>query len=515
MSTTSTLKFFRIRSRSGILKIQRLETPSKISGIGARLVHISPDQKWLAIVGTDDNIRLCRIVEEQAAKSRPRLLSEMVHLRRLPRDPLKSKYQYGTHGTYNRSVTHLAFSANSRILAVGDLAGFLDTWVLEGHEDVTQKPKVAEAGQKNETSVKSDDEDSDEESDEEHHPNVILGQHWIRNPSAVLLIRLPASPLVLSFRPSSMQLPAALTNGGVGVHATRQTPHPHSHDLPVGEDRLCVLTAENQVYEFNVLSGKLSDWSRQNPASTFPREFRDVRDRGMGMIWDVRHENQRIWIYGATWLWMFDLSRNLPPSDDPHSTILVATGRDETKQLKRKRQKISDDDEVTPRSKHDTGAGSKISKSKLELGVAPEMSKIKGEDNSKRQVISLASTQLHSSDEEDDEDRDIVLANEDYSVATDSGRNIESQDEVNADSETQLTKQNGMGKPHYWHTYKYRPILGIVPIGGDLDDDDSAEADGDDADATPMSGLEVALVERPLWDVDLPPQYHGNQEWSL
>jgi U3 small nucleolar RNA-associated protein 4 len=48
----------------------------------------------------------------------------------------------------------------------------------------------------------------------------------------------------------------------------------------------------------------------------------------------------------------------------------------------------------------------------------------------------------------------------------------------------------------WWHTYKYRPIMGIVPIGSE------------------RAELEVVLVERPTWDMDLPPRYYGDQDWE-
>jgi U3 small nucleolar RNA-associated protein 4 len=48
---------------------------------------------------------------------------------------------------------------------------------------------------------------------------------------------------------------------------------------------------------------------------------------------------------------------------------------------------------------------------------------------------------------------------------------------------------------YWWHTYKYRPIMGVVPIDGD-------------------AGLEVVLVERPMWEMELPPRYFGDQDWE-
>jgi U3 small nucleolar RNA-associated protein 4 len=60
---------------------------------------------------------------------------------------------------------------------------------------------------------------------------------------------------------------------------------------------------------------------------------------------------------------------------------------------------------------------------------------------------------------------------------------------------------DGANGPRWWHTYKYRPIMGCVVIG---------EASNDNGG----SGLEVALVERPIWEADLPPRYYGDQEWE-
>jgi U3 small nucleolar RNA-associated protein 4 len=54
--------------------------------------------------------------------------------------------------------------------------------------------------------------------------------------------------------------------------------------------------------------------------------------------------------------------------------------------------------------------------------------------------------------------------------------------------------KNGTGdvRRAWWVTHKYRPILGVVPLG-----------DG-----------EVALVERPTWDVEMPDRYFAGDEWE-
>lgn len=521
ISTMAELKLFHLRFKSGSLKVQKLEAPIELTRTGARSLHISPDLRWLAIVRAENSIQLHRITKSEDIKKGPNILPKVVSLKLLPRDPVKANYRHGSLGNYDRSIGHLAFSADSRILAVGDLSGFLDTWVLEGHEDLTQGvdrqiksvPPIAS----------SDDEDSDADSDEEEHATVILGQHWIRNPFASLLIKLPAAPLILSFRPSATRLTPDLTNGSVGVHPTRHTPHPHSHDLPNGEDRLFVITAENQMYEFNVLSGKISDWSRRNPTSSLPREFRHLRDRAMGCVWDVRGQNERIWIYGVAWLWMFDLGRDLPALDEQDSKALTTNGENGTRQLKRRREQNSEDDVSSERSRHDTGAGSKVPSSEIRLGIGTKVRRIKGGEGDKGHLVRLDREESLGSE---DEESDYALANENDMALISLRRSTqvdgrgEGVDDIGADgdplaeNETRLTRRKEQERLSHWHTYKYRPILGIVPLGGEMDDDEaSAEGEGDVEDEW-LRGLEVALVERPLWDLDLPPQFHGNQEWD-
>lgn len=515
VSNVAELKFFQLRSKPGSIKVQKLEAPLDMNGAGARMIQISPDNKWLATVKTDNSTELHRMIKTDDPRKFIRFIPQTVHLQRLTRDPEKIKSHHGTLGNYNRCVSRLAFSADSRILALADNSGFLDTWVLEGHEDLTQEeiqnPKSIPK------SASSDDEDNDEDSDDQGHHNVILGQHWIRNPTTSLLIKLPAAPLILSFRPSSTSSNPLMTESNPGVHSTRHTPNPHSHDLPNGEDRLLVLTAENQMYEFNVLSGKLSDWSRRNPPSILPQVFRDLKDRAMEAIWDVYGQNERIWIYGVSWLWMFDLSRDLPQIDIQESKDLVTNDVNGTKQLKRKREHGLQDDASAAQSRRDTGAGSKMATSELSLGIGRKIRKINGDGSEEAKLITLGQDQEVVSASEDE--NDYILAEEDDLALRLLPRNDQSGDSdvdddtdidaaASGDDDDRMMKPVGHERPSHWHTFKYRPIFGIVPLEGEPDDD----AGGDVEDRP--AGLEVALVERPLWDLDLPPQYYGNQEWD-
>ena len=521
VSTAVQVKLFRLSPKVGTYKTQKLEAPSELIKHGAKLIQFSPDMRWLVAIRPDDSIQLYRINDTKTPKKAPRILTRAVNLKRLDRDFTMRKTQLESLGDYNRRIIRLAFSADSRIFVVADISGYLDTWVLEGHEDLSQQEETEESGVK---ASNSSDESSDDGSDEEKHPAVVFGQHWIRNPSASLIIRLPAAPLILTFRPSSCQSKAALTNGNVGIHPTRHTPHPHSHDLPNGEDRLFVLTAENQMYEFNILSGKISDWSRRNPSSNLPREFRDLRDRAMGAVWDVQRQNERVWLYGVNWLWMFDLSRDLPSLDENPTEPPTVNGGSGNTQLKRK-WKNSHDEVHSARPRHDTGAGGKVRNSEIGLGlnVAMKVRKIKGPEAADGQLLSFDQEQSPASDEEagysltrgstlvkyrrsgrqqdeEDEDEDDEADHENL---------LNSNGNAPANNDTRITKRSTKDRPSHWHTFKYRPILGIVPLGDETEDEKE-----DGAGEGVSRGIEVALVERPLWDLDLPPQYYGNQEWN-
>ncbi len=57
-------------------------------------------------------------------------------------------------------------------------------------------------------------------------------------------------------------------------------------------------------------------------------------------------------------------------------------------------------------------------------------------------------------------------------------------------------EEGSEARPHDWHTFKYRPIMGVVLVGA-----------GNEV------GPEVAVVERPVWELGLPGRWEGEQEW--
>ena len=523
-STMSEVKLFRLRYKmDNAPRVQKIEVPHSIARSGARMLQFSPDGRWLMIITANNLVKISRITDRHDEKKALQVLPNPVELRRLPRESAKIQFQHGSHGSYSRLICRIAFSADSRILVTGDLSGYLDTWVLKGYEDLTQQHDAAANGV--DSSASSDEEDGDENL----NPIIIFGQHWIRNPKALLIPKLAAAPLVLSFRPSSKPPAVQITNGINAVHPARHTPHPHSHDLPNGEDRLFTLTSEHQMYEIEVLSGRLSDWSRRNPTSSLPEDFKNIRDRAMGLVWNVSTDKERLWLYGSSWLWMFDLSKDFLHPGELQNGSQKQAEEDKfaviiNRKNKRKRNQEADSvqNRVGEPGKWDTGAGSKFSNEEQGMGIGGKFRRTDGPDPDSSRWISL--DREYSPGSEDDDDnyvRGSALlgfrkeTGESGQLSNGVAELAESRrSRANTNGEIQVIKNKSNASVPYWSTYKYRPILGIVPLGGDIqDEDEDREANGTHDALT--KGLEVALVERPLWDLDLPPVYYGDQEWDI
>ncbi len=523
VSTISEVKVFRLRQRKAentdALRVSKVDVPQKLVNSGAKLVTFSPDAHWLVVVDIQNHIRLFRIFNTPTPKEGIRLLPKPIELKSLHRESVKQTLQHGSLGNYARTITRLAFSEDSRILVAGDLSGYLDSWVLEGHEDLTQDlDNIADDAK---SSASSDDGSEDDEA----KPLVVLGQHWIRNPAATLLPKLPSAPLILSFRPSPPSSKPPIINGNTSVHPTRHNPHPHWHDLPSGEDRLLALTSEHHLYEFHILKGSLSDWSRRNPTQTLPTEFRDVRDRAMGCIWHISEDRQRIWLYGSAWLWMFDLAKDFQSAKDTDNARPKLDNRTANQvALKRKLDNDADADEDTSPRKRGTGAGGRVRDSELGTGIGRKMRRTVGPNASDSRWTSLDALISPNTDDDDDDDSPgdwsalttlrrgpggdmtSVAANGDAIADAVNGTVVDSH------GTAVVRKAEADARPGWYSTYKYRPILGIVPIGTTAITEDA----GRDASEgmSDFAGIEVALVERPMWDVDLPPRYVGDQEWD-
>ncbi|KAL8984768.1 MAG: hypothetical protein Q9177_004613 [Variospora cf. flavescens] len=549
VSTLSDIKMFRLRERlDTTMSLRKIDLPDELAKVGAKAIQVSPDGKWMSLTTNNNKIQLHRISKLESPKDIPRVLPQPINLRRLPRKPALSNYLHGSLGAYDRSIIRTAFSANSRILVVGDLAGHLDTWVLEGNEDLSQDPPVTSLDNRHRSSsassLSSSSSSSSSASDSEAHPTLIYAQHWRRNPTAHLIPKLPSAPLIMSFRPANPFTPSDALTNGTTVHPTRHTPHPHSHDLPHDEARLFILTAEHQVYEFDVLAGKMTDWSRRNPTSTLPPDFRALRDRAMGCVWDIAAPSsssasspppvlsstgsstagrcqERIWLYGSAWLWMFDLSQDFPERADEDASEgdeeqLASNSNKKRKRGNRQAQSLARIDDIPSKKKEkqkrrkiqESGAGGTIPAYEVNAGIGRSMRKTVGPAGDEARIFALGQGGSDSTSTDEEEDEDVDEDNEPSSAliklrrgkqATTTGLADEKQkaeDGVEMMAKGEGEQEKEKERRPYWGTYKYRPILGIVPIG-----------EGG-------SSVEVALVERPMFEVDLPGRYFGDQEWE-
>ncbi|KAJ5338054.1 hypothetical protein N7452_004782 [Penicillium brevicompactum] len=499
VATVGEIKLFSLRRRKGdekgALRIQKIDVPSALSNEGARLVTISPDGRWLSVVRPNSEICMARIQPSSTSTEKAQVIPQFAKLKRATRHVRHEKASHGSLGDYERTIRSVVFSDDSQLLATGDISGCVDTWALSTAKDSTNATTKAN---------KSSDSDDDSSDDEEEEDIIIEGERWSTAAAESPIPRMKSGVTLMSFRPKAAPTQKKLTNG------TQQT----------GQDRLMVLTSEHQLVEFNARDGTLSDWSRRNPKAYLPAEFRGVKDRAMGCMWDLFEGRERLWLYGASWLWMFDLLQDFP---SPEQIEAGATSTEEgktavqlAKAAKRKREALEDDEEE--RRKHNTGAGDRVQQSKMDVHFGTKVRKIVGSDESQGEWVSLDKERTRIPGEDDDAyDYDDAFAATNETTLARLRRGDGATPETatpqkgskGADKtpKKQLAEINGASAQparRWWHTYKYRDILGIAPLN-------TLSGDGSD-DQGPMGNLEVAVVERPMWDVELPGRYVKDYE---
>lgn len=479
-----------------------MPVPVSLSSVGAKLLQFSPDSRWLLAI-TDTNLPYVhRIAKDTASIRGIRVLMNPIQLKRRDIPSPSIKQWYGSHGDYDKTIIRAAWSSDSRILVASDVGGYLEAWVLEGHEDLLQTGNEQTADETDKTvivpdsqSVASDDDTGDVANG--GSTEGVFGQHWTQ--SGKRIPRLPSAPLVLSFRPASKTTSAIENN--IAVHPTRHNPSPYSRDLPNGEDRLIVITSENHLYEYHILKGELSPWCRRNPPSKLPQSFRDIRDRAMGCIWDIFDQRQRLWLYGSNWLWMFNMAQDLPDSDESTKHASLTS-------LKRKRECSMDPIERTELMKNTSGAGSKMPLNKLRQGIGGGLTKTVGTDST---WIKLEEDGHPRPDNQDDSDEDMVSNEERGSnllrlrrIAHTNGAQSHPAVDGKTNGDTHAGGIGSREQPSYWKTFQYRPILGIVPMNHPSAGRDLAMSATTGREHRHMGNPEVVIVERPLWEADLP-----------
>ncbi|EXJ63639.1 uncharacterized protein A1O5_11400 [Cladophialophora psammophila CBS 110553] len=567
-ATTNNVKMFQLRkthvSGKPCLRTRQIELPPSVARLGARRVGFSPDGKWLYCVRKDNALVMVKILPSNDPKDRPVIHEKIVKLYRQPRKTTKSAL-----GSYLQLIKQVAFSTDSRVLSVGDLSGAIDVWVLEGYEDVHFVDDAAsdpsDSSASSTSSTTSDDEDDDSSSP------IIHGQKWMRNPSGSSLPQLDSSILALTFRPSQIipKRPSFGTN--LGLHATRHNPHAVSHEpLDEANTKLMAVTAKHQLVEFDISTAKLSDWSRRNPSKFLPHDFTRIKDRVVGCFWDCNDRatrGERLWLYGSVWMFMFDVSRDLLRDDDRPKGATNDLGEGEVEQTgrlgryevvkhvvkgddqNRKGQTLPELVRNEKRERHNTrrrkrkrgtGAGDEIHLKDREGDIGIESRRFKDASGNDAEMIDLdtnnTANEMDLDDELDEDERqDDVLAlmrrGESASAAA---------AEVVTDEQTTTSVSAQKCPRMYWYTFEYHSILGIEVIGpaepsptrihitntdtgyATIDvrtaEGNKPEQDGNargNVDENPGGNIEVIVVERPMFDVELPPRFDDGQDWDV
>ncbi|KAK0731409.1 WD40-repeat-containing domain protein [Lasiosphaeris hirsuta] len=439
-STATEVKAFQLEytKPDGVGQLDIKKINLKASGQGATRVDISPDKLWVCWIEEGTKVMVARVSPTTSTTGVEYAISEPTMLCRLRRQ-IPKNILLGGLGSYDRQVTQVAFSPDSKMLCVADLAGYIDTWIFG--PPVDRKSGTGEDG--NGELSESSGDSSDEESDRGE------SERWYLNPRAALFPKLSASPVALTFSPG--------------------------HHQDDGDYTILAITTSKQVLLFNPIRGALTEWARRNPYTKLPEQFSTTRDLVKGVVW----QGPRAWIYGASVLFMIDLSQDLPEVAKDIVKDAHAKG------TKRKRNGL------------EAGAGGKMAKE--ESLAAQQLRVATGPDGTEWTDVEMADADDQRSigassafDDDDDDDTDggelQRLRNDQTTNEDDTGK--------------------GQGSSKWWHTYQYRPILGIVPLvstqqvnGGGV---------GGIMDGTPP--LEVAIVERPTWELELPMRYFSNGE---
>jgi U3 small nucleolar RNA-associated protein 4 len=425
---------------SGVLRVQKISIPDTLplrkielendsddssddddidlAETGARLLRFSPNGKQLLVITPDSKALLVNLSviapDNRKEKASVNILPPVFELQRgisaLPKSfhqiqkttPSKKRSQQKQdEGTlprgYLSTVVKAAFSSTSQLLAIADLSGNITTFSLQPT------------------------------------PFRITAS----------IPRLSSQPVILSFRPVPSLPPPISTNDKMDESSDESS----DEDAPPPDAQLLAITADtHSIHLFSAASGRLAPWSKRNPMpSCLPADFAAVGDRAVGAFWESG-STDRLWCHGASWVWMFDFSRDWPN----HEARLDSGGLGG----KRKRG----EENAVP-AESISGAGSL-----MQIPMVPSMAKTyvtasepkpKSKPQSKHKTIPDAKSkgyENHENERSDDENDD------------------DDDDEIGGG--VQLTRVNShkkgnkkMGQKPFWGSFRYRSLLGVLPVG--------------------------------------------------
>ena len=464
-------------------KIRKQDSES-LASQGAKLVSFSPNGRHLLLVTPKNELLLYKIPADTSTKTHCRNFENSVRLTRTER-PTEPK---DALGLYSQNISKVAWSTDSTMLASTDISGNIDAWTLVN----TQTNGTAKSEQGKINGYGNDGHSVSEESDESDDEQLeasssVDGFSWRLVQSRIP--KVSSTPLVLSFRPGSTM---TTTHDDAAIHTTSC-------------DRLVIITLQHEILEFHARTGKLSDWSKRNPPSQLPLAFSRIKDRIMGNVWDISEQKQRIWLYGSSFLFMLDMNQDLPQ---------IAHHRD----LKRKRSSRNTDRKSFSGKKCNSGAGGRafpfndfgladrphVDESEIDGQLTEGSDEDKDEDDEDEEEEEENTWQAQDKAPTKALDKSLLELRRQESGSliqvvnmSDEEKDISGQESMTADEDI---SNRSPGDLPYWVTFKYRPILGIVALRSE---NQELAQDRDQNEMTSSSDLEVALVERPIWDLNL------------
>ena len=255
----------------------------------------------------------------------------------------------------------------------------------------------------------------------------------------------------------------------------------------------------------------------------------------MGMWWDCRSNHQRLWLYGANFIYMLDLARDLDPSADTANSRKRKVGMlgNHVIEAPEGHELVKVEDEEIEKKKkqrrQNTGAGSEM-KENQKYGV--QMRKIDW-DGEEAGLLSPPQSIKDDIDEDEDEDEEMIdyedeegaaeadalvisrrKAQSDHTLTHNDKNTIEdNEDEQQSSTPTGddtvvRDKTEEVPSAASWHTFQYRGIFGICALNQEFSPNADINAAGSEE-----SVPEVVIVERPLYDVELLPRFTSGQDW--
>jgi U3 small nucleolar RNA-associated protein 4 len=284
---------------------------------------------------------------------------------------------------------------------------------------------------------------------------------------------------------------------------------------------LLALTTTHTLHEFDLSTSSFTSWSRRNPTSTLPARFQRIKDRVMGAFFTSA---SRLWLYGAGWLYMLDISRDFPARSKTLSSQPESASAEGEASSGKKRKRGN---QSLPQTLRGTGAGSKIMGRRDRDGAVAARTGLKYEGtDGPMKVIPLDHGALQPLAEDDgdvdmmDIDGDEAGEGSSSAPGTLVARRRGSQ-AAEAEDRKGGARDEGSAGPGEYVTYRYRAIFGMGVLSSPFNSP-SRSGDGEgvfekksEEENEETDRVEIVIVERPMYEVpQTTARFDGGQDWD-